>query len=62
VVNRKVWGGNRTALGARAQAVLLSTIETCHRRARSALDYVSATLRGVAGSILGFRAPSAAQA
>src|SRR4029079_6746681 len=29
VVNRKVWGGNRTAAGARAQGVLLSVIETC---------------------------------
>lgn len=45
VVNRKVWGGNRTAAGARAQGVLLSVIETCRRRARSALDFVSETLR-----------------
>lgn len=61
VVNRKVWGGNRTPVGARAQAVLLSTIETCRQHTRSALDYVSATLRGVAGSILGFRVPAGAQ-
>ena len=45
VVNRKVWGGNRTAAGARAQGVLLSVIETCRRQARSALDFVSETLR-----------------
>lgn len=45
VVNRKVWGGNRTAAGAWAQGVLLSVIETCRRQAQSALDFVSETLR-----------------
>jgi transposase len=52
VVNRKVWGGNRTPAGAQAQSVLMSTIETCRQKARSALDFVSQTLRGIAGSIL----------
>jgi transposase len=33
VVNRKVWGGNRTWPGARAQAILMSVIRTCHQRA-----------------------------
>jgi transposase len=45
VVNRKVWGGNRTRAGADAQGVLMSVFETCRRHARSALDYVSLTLR-----------------
>jgi transposase len=45
VVNRKVWGGNRTAAGAAAQGVLMSVIETCRRQTRSALDFISATLR-----------------
>jgi transposase len=45
VVNRKVWGGNRTPAGAWAQAVLMSVIATCGRQAQSALDFVSATLR-----------------
>jgi transposase len=45
VVNRKVWGGNRTVAGAWVQGVLLSVIETCRRQSRSALDFVSATLR-----------------
>jgi transposase len=45
VVNRKVWGGNRTWVGAGAQQVLMSMFETCRRRARSALDLVSLTLR-----------------
>jgi len=29
VVNRKVWGGNRTWPGAEAQSVLMSIIGTC---------------------------------
>jgi transposase len=33
VVNRKVWGGNRTWLGARAQGILMSAIRTCGQRA-----------------------------
>jgi transposase len=34
VIVRKVWGGNRTARGARNQAVLLSVMRTCHQRQR----------------------------
>jgi transposase len=52
VVNRKVWGGNRTWVGARAQAVLTSVLETCRRQARSALDFVSQALRSFANPTL----------
>jgi transposase len=45
VVNRKVWGGNRTWVGARAQSVLMSVLETCKRTGRSGLEFVSQTLR-----------------
>ncbi|HEX4610575.1 MAG TPA: transposase [Urbifossiella sp.] len=45
VVNRKVWGGNRTATGAKAQGVLISVFETCRRQALSVVDHVSRTLR-----------------
>jgi transposase len=45
VVNRKVWGGNRTPAGARAQGVLMSVFETCRRQAHSVVDHVSRTLR-----------------
>jgi transposase len=45
VVNRKVWGGNRTWVGARAQEVLMSVLQTCKRLGRSGLDFVSHTLR-----------------
>ena len=46
VVNRKVWGGNRTWAGARAQAVLMSVWRTCWQQGRSALDLLSQLLRG----------------
>lgn len=46
VVNRKVWGGNRTAVGAAAQQVVMSVLETCRRQAHAAVDYLSQTLRG----------------
>lgn len=45
VVNRKVWGGNRTWPGAHAQEVLMSVLETCRRAGRCGLDFVSQTLR-----------------
>ena len=52
VVNRKVWGGNRTWVGAQAQGVLLSVLETCRRQTRSAIDFVSQTLRSFGSRVL----------
>ncbi len=40
VVNRKVWGGNRTWLGARAQSVLTSVIRTCLQRHHDPLMFL----------------------
>src|SRR5712692_2399582 len=51
VVNRKVWGGNRTAAGAEAQSVLMSVIATCRQQTRSALEFVSQSLRGFLTSV-----------
>jgi transposase len=45
VVNRKVWGGNRTWAGAEAQGVLSSVLRTCWQQKLPALDFVSRTLR-----------------
>jgi len=45
VILRKVWGGNRTWLGAHAQAVLMSVWRTCWQRSVNALDFVSDRLR-----------------
>jgi transposase len=46
VLLRKVWGGSRTWVGARAQAVLMSVWRTCWQHGRSALDFLSQLLRG----------------
>ena len=46
VILRKVWGGNRTWVGARAQFVLMSVWRTCWQQGRSALDFLSQLLRG----------------
>jgi transposase len=46
VILRKVWGGNRTWVGARAQAVLMSVWRTCWQQGRSAVDFLSQFLRG----------------
>jgi transposase len=44
VVNRKVWGGNRTWIGARAQSVLTSVLLTRVQRGLVAVDYLVNTL------------------
>jgi transposase len=46
VILRKVWGGNRTWVGARAQSVLMSVWRTCWQQGRCALDFLSQLLRG----------------
>jgi transposase len=48
VILRKVWGGSRTWVGARAQSVLMSVWRTCWQQGRSALDFLSQLLRGTA--------------
>jgi transposase len=52
VVNRKVWGGNRTWAGAHAQEILMSVLQTCKRLGRSGLDFVSRTLRAFDNPLL----------
>ena len=47
VILRKVWGGSRTWVGARAQSVLMSVWRTCWQQGRSALDFLSQRLRGM---------------
>lgn len=44
VVNRKVWGGNRTWNGAHAQAVLSSVLVTCDQLFRSPILFLSNVL------------------
>ena len=45
VVNRKVWGDNRTWRGADAQAILMSVLRTCHQQHLDSLNYLSQTRR-----------------
>jgi transposase len=45
VVNRKVWGGNRTDVGAHAQEITMSVWRTCWQHGLSAVDCVSHLLR-----------------
>jgi transposase len=52
VVNRKVWGGNRTPAGAAAQGIVTSVLETCKKQALSAVDFVSQSLRAFGNSLL----------
>jgi transposase len=47
VILRKVWGGSRTWVGAKAQSVLMSVWRTCWQQGRSALDFLSQLLRGM---------------
>jgi transposase len=48
VVNRKVWGGNRTWAGARAQAVLMSVLQTAKLLGTDSMDFLSRLLRAPA--------------
>jgi transposase len=52
VVNRKMWGGNRTEPGAQAQGILMSVIETCRRQTSSAINHISHSLRWVGNRLL----------
>jgi transposase len=47
VVNRKVWGGNRTEAGATAQAILMSVLFTAIQQGRTAMEFIAQTLRAL---------------
>ena len=53
VILRKVWGGNRTWTGARAQAVLMSVWRTCWQRGQNAVTFLSHLLRRCRPKLLG---------
>lgn len=52
IVNRKVWGGNRTWNGGRAQEVNSSVLQTCRNKAQDAILYLSNAFRGLLGKLL----------
>lgn len=49
VVNRKVWGGNRTDAGARAQSVLMSVLQTAKLRGVDSMHFLARLLCAPAG-------------
>lgn len=49
VVNRKVWGGNRTDAGASAQEILISVLRTLHQRHADTMTFINQVLRTPAG-------------
>jgi transposase len=51
IVNRKVWGGNRTPAGGQAQEVNSSVIATCKKRVQNAITFISQALCGFVGSL-----------
>jgi len=49
VVNRKVWGGNRTPAGAVAQSILMTVLATARQRSHEGMDFISQVLRSLPG-------------
>jgi transposase len=47
VVNRKVWGGNRTEAGAVAQSILMSVLFTGKCQDRDSMEFISQVLRAL---------------
>jgi len=52
IVNRKVWGGNRTEDGAAAQGILASVLKTLILSGRQVIDWFSSLLRNPVGTPL----------
>jgi transposase len=53
IVNRKVFGGNRTAAGCRAQEIASSTIQTCKQQKRSVFGFLRDAVCGLVQTIVG---------
>jgi len=62
VVNRKVWGGNRTAAGAHTQQVLVSVLRTCQQQARDPTPILIDLLRSPTPAVAPLRYPSGSAA
>lgn len=58
IVNRKVFGGNRTDAGCQAQVITASTIQTCKQQNRSAFSFLRDTVCGVVQKIITAITPS----
>ena len=51
IVNRKVWGGNRTEAGGKAQAITSSVLQTCQKKSIDVFRFFGNAFRGVIGSL-----------
>jgi len=51
IINRKVWGGNRTDAGGDAQVITCSVLQTCKNKAVDAFTYFSDAFRGILGNL-----------
>jgi transposase len=51
-VNRKVWGGNRTEAGAKAQSILMSVLRTAVQRGIDGINFIISTLTALPGARL----------
>jgi transposase len=51
IVNRKVFGGNRTDAGCQAQVITASTIQTCRQQKRSAFAFLRDAVCGLVQSV-----------
>jgi transposase len=51
IVNRKVWGGNRTEAGGKAQAITSSVLQTCRKKSIDVFQFFGNAFRGVIGSL-----------
>lgn len=50
VVNRKVWGGNRTRRGAHTQEILMSVMQTCRQRRADVIVFLEQAQRRAPGA------------
>lgn len=51
IVNRKVWGGNRTDAGGDAQVVTSSVLQTCKNKAIDVFQFISNAFCGIIGKL-----------
>lgn len=57
IVNRKVWGGNRTPAGKEAQEIISSVLATCTTGASTAATFIKNAMCGFVGSLFAKTAP-----
>jgi transposase len=61
IVNRKVWGGNRTKAGGKAQSITSSVLQTCQKKAVDVFQFIGNAFRGVLGSLFTRPTPDTAK-